>query len=149
LLYHNLAPLAPVPHVDGWAIARYKMKLNSNRLATVSDFFGLPDKTKLSGEIWMKASAGDKSSLKHIIKHCEKDVLLLDKVYNKIRSLTTTHPNVNLVDEKDKACPICGSKKLQKRGFSIARTRTKQRYHCKNCGGWSSGRTNATGVYIR
>jgi len=38
LMYHGNKPMPPVPHVDGWRIARYKMRLNSNRLATVSAF---------------------------------------------------------------------------------------------------------------
>lgn len=137
LLYHKLDPLPPIPHVDTWRIARYKMKLNSNRLATIAAFFGLEEKTPLSGPIWIKAMAGHISAIRYVERHCKQDVVVLEQVYEKIKSLTTTHPNVNLVEGKKDSCPICGEHKLQKRGFTFARTRKYQRYSCTACGGWS------------
>ena len=40
LLNHGLSPMPPMgsAHIDGWKIARYKMTLNSNRLASVTAF---------------------------------------------------------------------------------------------------------------
>jgi uncharacterized protein YprB with RNaseH-like and TPR domain len=140
LLMHGLKPMPPIPHVDGWRISRYKMKLTSNRLATVTSFFGLEDKTPLNGPIWIKAAAGHKPSINYVIRHCRQDVEVLEQVYNKIRPLCTTHPNVSIALDDTSGCPICGSSRVHKRGFSIARTCKRQRYQCMDCGGWSSGK---------
>lgn len=140
LLYHNLDPMPNVPDIDTWRISRYKLKLNSNRLQTITSFFGFEDKTPLSGPIWVKAMAGHRPSINYVVKHCEQDVRVLEQVYAKIRCLSPKHPNVNIVDAAKKSCPICGSKRVQKRGFSIASVSRTQRYFCKSCKGWSRGR---------
>lgn len=139
LLAHRLKPMPPIPHVDAWRIARYKLKLNSNRLASVTAFLGLENKTPLNGPIWIKAMAGHKPSIRYVVKHCEQDVRVLEQVYDQIKSLSTTHPNINLVAGKGDACPTCGDKRIVKRGFSIARTVRSQRYQCQSCGSWCSG----------
>lgn len=152
LIYHGLKPLPPIPHIDGWRIARYQMRLNSNRLQSVTQFLELEDKTPLSGPHWIKAMAGNKRSLKYVVDHCRQDVVVLEQVYERIRPLAVNHPNVNLVapiDGKDR-CPRCGSDRLQKRGFSIAKVAKTQRYQCMSCGGWSRGKPQRiAGVEVR
>ena len=150
LLGHGLTPMPPVPHIDGWRIAKYKMKLNSNRLATVSEFLEIPEKTPLKPSMWIKAMAGDKKSIGYVIEHCEQDVRVLEEAYERIKPLTTTHPNINLVKDRPDSCPICGGNHLQCRGYIIARTSKRQRYQCRSCGGWSSGKPiRADNVNIR
>lgn len=137
LLGHGLPPLPPIPLIDTWKIAKDNLRLNSNRLATIAAWAGLEEKTPLSGPIWIKAMAGHRPSIKYVIKHCKQDVVVLEQVYEKIKCLSTTHPNVNLVDGRENSCPICGEANLHKRGFQWARTRRYQRYQCQKCGGWS------------
>lgn len=142
LLYHNLNPLpTSTPHIDTWRIARYKLKLNSNRLDTISKFIKTIDsKTPVDGTHWIRAMAGIKSSLKYVINHNRKDVEVLEEVYNRIRPLMPTHPNMNIVDAKEASCPICSNQRLQKRGWTIARVSKTRRYFCNSCGAWSKGR---------
>lgn len=141
LLYHDLGPMPPVPHVDGWKIARYKMKLNSNRLQTVTSFLGMEDKTPLSGPIWIRAMAGQKDAINYVVKHCQQDVVVLEQVFEKIKILSTSLPNINVVTGKTDSCPSCGTQgNLQKRGFRIAKVSKTQRYYCTSCGAWSHGR---------
>lgn len=141
LMNHGLHPCPPMgrAHIDGWRIARYKMKLNSNRLATVTRFLGMEDKTALDGPTWIKAQAGHKPSLKYVYDHCYQDVRVLEQVYEKIKPLHATHFNVNLVTGSD-GCPKCGSTKLHKRGWAYAASRKRQRFQCQKCGGWSQGK---------
>ena len=136
LLQHGMKPLPPIPHVDGWRIARYKMKLHSNRLASVSDFLGIEEKTPLKGPTWIKAAAGHKHSIKYVERHCKQDVLVLEQAYEALRPLCTTHPNMSLATDRQ-SCPVCSTGKLIKRGFTIARTRKYQRWQCTDCGAWS------------
>jgi len=147
LLFHGL-PLLPTSttgtHIDGWRIAKKKLKMTSNRLATVSTFLGLDEKTTLNFNIWRKAMGGHLPSLRYIYKHCHQDVLVLEQVYKKIKPLCTWHFNVNLdanaaLKESGPLCPRCGSPRLMKRGFRGSYTARTQRYYCGACGSWSMG----------
>lgn len=152
LLAHGMRVLPPVPHVDGWRIAKYKLKLHSNRLASVSAFLGLEDKTPLNGRIWIRAMAGICKDIRYVVKHCRQDVLVLEQAYNKVRALTTTHPNVGLTSPYTvhKLCPVCGNAfALQKRGMRIARTCIYQRYWCGLCGAWSQGKGENMHLEVR
>lgn len=144
LIYHGL-PLLPhmtaANHIDGWRTARYKMKLNSNRLATVSAFFGAEEKTPINWRTWARAAAGHRPSLGYVYRHCRQDINVLEQVYEKIRALDHQHFNVNLISKRLDACPRCGAPptKLQHRGWNYAHASKKRRYQCTACGGWSSG----------
>lgn len=139
LLKHKMNPLPPTPHIDGWETARYKMKLSSNRLASVTSFLGLQDKTLVKSGVWARAQAGHKPSLNYIYHHCKVDCEVLGQVYDRIKTLITTHPNVNIISGEG-LCPVCGSSKVQKRGYSIAGVSRSKRYHCQECGAWSRGK---------
>jgi uncharacterized protein YprB with RNaseH-like and TPR domain len=141
LMGHGLKTLPPIPHVDTWKIARYQMALNSNRLASIAGFLELDEKTPIKGQQWVKAMAGNKRALNYVVKHCRQDVHVLEQVYLQLRPLMTNHPNINLIDGKQNACPKCGTVgKMQKRGHSIAGVSRYQRYQCMKCGGWSRGK---------
>ena|SRR3990167_2066362 len=142
LMYHGLRPMAPVAYIDTWRICKYKLKLNSNRLDTISKFLNVKyEKTAIDFRHWIKAMAGNKSSLRYIVQHNRYDVLVLEEVYNRIRVLCPTHPNMNILSAHEKACPTCGvDNNLKKRGFNIAKTTKSQRYQCTSCGAWSRGR---------
>jgi len=70
---------------DTWNIARRKLCLSSNRLATIADFLHIGmKKTPITSDHWLDALSGNKESLDYILDHCRRDVLILEKVYNKI-----------------------------------------------------------------
>lgn len=149
LIAHGLDPLPPVPHIDLWRVARYKLRLHSNRLASVADFLELPSKTPLTPKIWIRAMAGHPASLDYIKDHCQRDVEVLELAYEKLRHLVVSHPNVTLAEPlAEPACPFCGSTELQKRGWNYARVSRKQRYFCASCRAWSSGAPERLGEVI-
>lgn len=173
LLYHGLDPLPPIPHVDGWRVARYQMRLNSNRLETVSNFLGIAEKTPLKGPTWEYASAGDEASIRYVIKHCKQDVIVLEQAYQRLLPFISGHPNVALAGgevtlgagqggrtpqgrgaisaaaaNRRATCPKCGSSRIQARGWSIARSRRSRRYQCQGCGGWSTGPSVSPGFNV-
>lgn len=140
LTYHKLTPLPPVPHIDGWRIAREKLKLHSNRLASVSSFLEIEEKTPLNGPIWIKASAGNEASLKYVIKHCKQDVLVLEQAFEQIRQLATSGPNLAILEGATDKCPRCGVGRLQSRGYRVTVACRYKRYQCQKCGAWSHGK---------
>ena len=150
-LVHGLPDLAPIPLIDSWRVIRNGLKLHNNRLQSLIDLLDAKDKTQLKLPIWTKAAAGDKRSIQYIVDHCVQDVRSLTACYKSIRHIIKDHPNVALTahEHNGDKCPTCGSSKLQRRGWIIARTRRRPRYHCQGCGAWSRGKSETVpGVTI-
>lgn len=151
LLAHRFTPLPPTAHEDGWKTARYCLKLNNNRLKTVSEFLGVEEKTPLLPVMWVRAAAGHKKSIDYVKQHCKQDVIVLEEVHKLIspwikQPANVLIPTAAVNGTKVWGCPRCGGTKLQKRGLMIAKTSYRQRYQCVSCGGWSS--TSATQAAI-
>ncbi len=139
LLYHRL-PILPPNHalIDTWKIARNRLKLRNNRLATISGFLKtLDEKNAIQPEQWIRALGGHRQSMNYIVDHNRRDVLVLEEVYMLLRPLILEHPNKNLTDGKG-GCGVCGSTHLHKRGTHLTRTRKYQRYQCQSCGRYST-----------
>jgi hypothetical protein len=142
LLKHRLPPLdTRIPLVDTWWVARKTLKLHNNRLATLSAYLGCKNaKTPLTPDDWIQAAHGSKKSLKYIVEHCRADVLVLEECYLKLRPFMKNEPARGLfLDTEPHTCISCGSPKLQRRGFSTAKTRRRPRYQCQGCGKWQQG----------
>jgi hypothetical protein len=139
LLQHKLAPLPPVPHIDGWKVASAKLKLHSNRLASVCAFLGVEDKTPIDQHQWVRATAGHRPSLRYVIAHCKQDVAVTEQAYIPLRPLIDSHPNMGLSDGHPNACGACGSRRLTRQGFRQSKTRTYARFQCQDCGMWLRG----------
>lgn len=138
LLYHKLPTLpANFAHIDTWKIARNRLKLHNNRLVSISTFLGTEDeKNAIKPEQWIRALSGHKASMAYIVEHCRRDVLVLEEAYTRLRPLALDHPNRGLVDGRG-GCSICGSTRLQARGYHVTRTRKYRRFQCQGCGAWS------------
>jgi uncharacterized protein YprB with RNaseH-like and TPR domain len=136
MLKHRLGYLPPVPHEDGLQTARRTLKMRRS-LENIGHFFGLKqEKEKMDlAEVWMPAGAGDPKALKQVIKRCETDVILLEEAYDLLAPLSNVHPAVN---PEEGRCPLCASKKLQQRGTHKALRHYRKRYHCQQCGRWST-----------
>jgi uncharacterized protein YprB with RNaseH-like and TPR domain len=138
LLYHRL-PLVPPNHplVDTWKISRKKLKLRNNRLNTISEFLKTDEhKNPIKPEQWTRALGGHKKSMQYIVEHCRRDVVVLDEVYQLLKPLETSHPNVSLMNGKRDGCRNCGSQDMQLRGFSYTKAYRYRRYQCVTCGAW-------------
>lgn len=138
--------LPPVPHVDGWRIARYQMKLHSNRLASVTDFLGIHQKTPIKPEVWIRACSGHGPSIQYVVKHCYHDVIALEEAHEIISPLMTNHPNLALMSNSKGACPKCLKFKLQHRGSYTTATTVRKRFQCTACGKWSNAPVSKTGI---
>ena len=67
-------------------------------------------------------------------KYNRRDVVLLERVYFKLRPWAK-----NLTSkEYGLKCPVCGSEKIQLRGWNINKVFKSRRFQCQSCGHWSS-----------
>lgn len=138
LVYHKLPPINPAHlHIDLWRTAKNRLKLRNNRLVTVQEFLELPtEKDSVLGPIWIKAVAGHKPSLQYVVNHCRKDVKVLEEAYLRLRALIVDHPRLDRGE-----CKVCGSDRLQARGYHRTLTNRYQRFQCLDCGRWSRSGT--------
>lgn len=130
LLYHNLPPLGPVRHIDTWRISRDKLRLNSNRLNTIGEFFEFPSKTPVHGPHWVRATAGNPRSLHYIERHCIRDIEVLEATYLKLRGLMQNHPSQALITSVEDGCPTCGDTHLSPRGSLLSQVGIAKRFRC-------------------
>jgi hypothetical protein len=137
-LTHRFNPPSPYRTVDTLKVARRSFKLDSNKLDDLGHYLGLGRKLPHTGfNLWKKCMDGDLKSWKLMCRYNAQDVVLLEKVYYALRPWATTHANINRGELQ--ACPKCGSKNVQRRGYEYTLLRQKQRYQCLNCHGWHSG----------
>jgi len=132
----GFTPPSPYKTVDTLKQARKYFKCNSNRLNDIGEYLNLGQKVETGGfQLWEDCLAGDSKAWKLMIKYNKQDVVLLEQVYLKLLPWMATHPDIG----ERETCKNCNSDKLQKRGWLVNRKSKKQRYHCQDCGAWSSG----------
>ena len=123
-------------HVDTYYIAKSKLAIKSRSLGRVADQAGVTfKKTALSPAIWKKAARADKRALDYIGKHCIADIRVLRAVYKKLSPMLRRHPVVGNYGD----CHVCGSDRLQSRGYAATTKGGRQRrVQCQKCGAWGS-----------
>jgi uncharacterized protein YprB with RNaseH-like and TPR domain len=72
-----------IKHDDVYFWAKFKLKLNSNRLEVVArTLFGSTEKNHIDYAKWVGGVRGDKESLEYILDHNKRDVIELERVYD-------------------------------------------------------------------
>lgn len=141
-LREGLAPPSPYREVDLMKVAKGKLKFHNNRLQYVSEELELGSKVHHEGfSLWLKCMAGDDRAWAAMRRYNIGDVVVLKRNYLRLKPLIpqSMHPNFNLYCDGDR-CPICGSTKLQRRGYSDTSVTRFPRYQCRSCGKWSQGK---------
>ena len=134
----GLKPIPPLQTIDTLKVARKHFKFTSNKLDYIGQFLDVGAKIETSKGLWNRVIRGDKEALKEMIEYNKQDVVLLKRVYEKLRPWMQNHPNNNLFRDKE-CCPGCGSENTRYNGYIITRTRRYKRVHCQDCGKWSQG----------
>jgi uncharacterized protein YprB with RNaseH-like and TPR domain len=95
----HLEPLSEPKLVDPLKVAWNKLRLQRNRLGSISDILGLADKkTPLDMSVWMDAALnGTKASMDLIVEHCEADVRVLSGVLEHVK------PFIKIFDDRGSA----------------------------------------------
>ena len=139
--FHNMAPTSPYKTLDTKLEARKYLRLPSYSLNDLCDYFGLGRKKEHEGfSLWLKCISGDKSAWKRMLAYNRHDVVLLEKLYLRLRPWMN-HPNLGMYTDK-LVCPNCGSGKIQSRGYAISSVTKYKRFQCTNCGKWGRDTKN-------
>ncbi|MGW0682926.1 ribonuclease H-like domain-containing protein [Streptomyces sp. NPDC002754] len=140
-------PPAPYKSIDLLKVMRKHFAFPSNKLAYISQRLGLEGKVQHEGHtLWIKCMAGDPKAWARMKRYNVQDVRLLEEVYELVRPWITNHPHHGLYSGIDDACPNCGGRDMQRRGFAITTTGRYQQYCCKTCGTWSRSNRRSGGV---
>lgn len=131
-IIHGLPILPNTKLIDTWRIAKDHLRLNSNRLETLISALGVKTKkTPLSGPIWVKAMAGDKTAISYVVKHCIADVNALEEVFVKIKPFIS--------ETENKLFHKCPLKYLRSNGQRVADKTVYKRLFCLKCKSWFRG----------
>lgn len=137
---HNMEPPKPYRTIDTLKLARRYFKFDSNKLDALGQYLKLGRKLPHTGKhLWFGCMEGDKDSWELMKQYNIQDVVLLEKVYLKLRGWSTTGVNVNLILGTLDHCPRCGSDHVRKSGLQYSATTVRQSYRCMNCGARPSG----------
>lgn len=142
-LLQKLPPPPPSKQIDLLRVVKQKFRFPSNKLDYVAQALGIGKKVKHEGfELWLKCMAGDVKAWERMKKYNEQDVLLLEKLYHKLRPWIKNHPNHSLHADDPDCCPKCGSETYQRRGVERTAACVYRRFQCMKCGGWFRSSSN-------
>lgn len=135
-LKHGINPPLPYQSIDTLKVAKRNFNVTSNKLDYLGEFLGVGRKIDTGGfELWRRCMQGDSEALKEMEKYNVQDVVLLEKVYHKLKPYIKSHPNWGLfIDGNDSVCPTCGSKDLEWSGSYTTSVGKYSTCRCKNCG---------------
>jgi hypothetical protein len=134
-LLYGLQPPAPYKQVDLCTVVRSRFKFASNKLDYIAQKLGLGKKHTTDFQLWVDCMNKDAKAWKKMKAYNIQDVLLLEKVYDRIKGWIKGHSNISVFAGK-LVCPNCGSSKCTRRGFSYTSTQKYQRLQCGSCGNW-------------
>lgn len=140
-LVYNLPPTSYYQQIDTLEIAKKEFSFTSNKLDSLAKFLGLGEKLHHDIELWMNVMNGSKEDIMRMRKYNEQDVMLLEKIYLKLRPFIKSHPNYSLyTDNIAEICPTCGSNHLEKDGHYYTQSGKYETFRCLDCGAISRKR---------
>jgi hypothetical protein len=139
-LFHKMPPLPLMRSVDTLKVAKRAFSLNSNRLDYLGKFLGVGGKTTTPAGLWLQVLKGDAKAINTMVAYNKRDVTLLEDVFLRLRPYVPDFLNREFFGGDQNACPKCGSKNVERRGYKAALTQIYQQFFCRDCQGWFRAR---------
>jgi DNA polymerase elongation subunit (family B) len=135
-LFHGIDMFPNYVTIDTLKISRSKFRFNSNKLDYIGKFLGIGKKIKTDFNLWKDILLNkDKVAMAKMIKYCQMDVVLLEKVYKKLSNHIAAKTHFGVIFGQDRGtCPECGSDDLIISSRRTTALGTKKiQYICKTC----------------
>lgn len=130
-LYYNLPPIPPTKYIDTLLLAKKYFMFNSNKLDDVCQYLGIGMKTHTGGfPLWQGCMEGKKSAWDTMVRYNKNDVVILEKLYDKLLPWTQT-----IITSKN-ICTQCKGTHFNKHGFYFTNGNKFHRLQCQDCGTW-------------
>lgn len=136
-LKHGIRISPDFVSIDTLKAARSKFRFNSNKLDYIGKFLDAGQKIPTGFGLW-KAVVMDKDadSLKKMVRYCRNDVVLLEKIYQKMSPYLPVKTNRA---SSPRHCPECDSSRVIISGHRISAAGThKIQFQCRSCGKYST-----------
>jgi len=138
-VYNGFPPLPQVKVLDTLLLVKKYLKLPSNRLDAIGEFFNLGRKISTGGiSLWRKVQEGDVQAMEDMVTYCAQDVDLLYDVYLRTRQLGRAGSDFNaaLYYNDDRVrCRVCGSDDVSPTGRTTETSLNKfEEVRCNSCG---------------
>lgn len=138
---NGMLPPSGYRTIDTLKVARQNFKFSRNSLNELGIALNLGQKIVHTGaNLWFGCMEGDQESWEIMKQYNIQDVVLLEKVYYRLRPWMKSHPNLRIYEDMPDAdcCPKCSSISIIKKGFNYTQATKRQAYRCNDCGGWFS-----------
>ena len=136
-LFHDIDMFPNYIVIDTLTIARSKFRFNSNKLDYIGKFLKLGEKIGTSYQLWTSIILDkNKESLEEMVKYCQQDVILLEKIYSRLKNHIEPKTHFGVIFKQSKKdCPECGSDDVVIHGFRVSTAGGKyKRLQCRTCG---------------
>jgi uncharacterized protein YprB with RNaseH-like and TPR domain len=136
-LFHRIDMFPTYTTIDTLKVSRSKFKFNSNKLDYIAKYLGMGKKIKTEFGLWKDIVLNkDKAAMTKMIKYCQQDVKLLEKVYKELSVHLSSKTHFGVIFGADRgSCPECGSDDLVRMVNRITATGVKKiQFQCKTCG---------------
>jgi hypothetical protein len=144
-IIEGFTPPAPYKNIDLYRTVRNVFKFTSNKLDHVVQQLGLGEKIPTTFDLWVACMNNDAEAWKFMEQYNKNDVVILEKLYQKLLPWIPNHPNYTLyTDSEAILCPTCGGSSYIRRGFAYTTVGKYQRFQCSTCGKWFKDRKNLT-----
>jgi RNase_H superfamily len=143
---------APYQQIDLYQTVKRVFGWPSMKLDYVAGKLLGENKVKHEGhDLWVKCMAGDPEAWARMREYNMQDVVITEKLYDKLLPWIPNHPNVLLYDENPGVlgCPYCGSGRVHRRGERQLSTGLYERYQCQDCKGWLRKTKRLDGTTVR
>jgi len=135
-LFHRIDMFPVYTTIDTLKLSRSKFKFNSNKLDYIAKYLGMGEKIKTEFGLWKAIVLNkDKEAMAKMVKYCQQDVRLLEKVYKELSThiFAKTHYGVIFGEDRG-SCPECGSDDLVRACLRTSASGIKKiMFRCKTC----------------
>lgn len=135
-LFHRIDMFPVYTTIDTLKLSRSKFKFNSNKLDYIAKYLGMGEKIKTEFGLWKAIVLNkDKSAMDKMVKYCQQDVRLLEKVYKELSThiFAKTHYGVIFGEDRG-SCPECGSDDLVRACLRTSASGIRKiMFRCKTC----------------
>ncbi|WP_202844767.1 ribonuclease H-like domain-containing protein [Luteimonas saliphila] len=139
-LQHGMTKPSSFVKVDLMKSVKRQVYLPSYKLDFVARWLGIGKKVRTGGfDLWTDVLAGDPKAQALMRRYNIGDVKLTEQVFDRLNARGWVLGLPNAAVEGGTCCsnPTCGSDRLQRRGYSVTKTRRYARFQCRDCGSWS------------
>lgn len=127
-------PLGPKQSIDTKTLSSRAFRLAYNKLDYLAEKLLGEGKIETDFDLWRDCYYGDEKALKQMLKYNKKDVILLERIFEKLLPYVKNLPRLVEPETKDEvACPFCGANHYQARGYKRTSAASYRQFHCLEC----------------